>query len=293
MKTSLYSLLLPALIAGAALVPAAARAQESGDTAPSSETASVSLEAANVPISRALKTLFQAAGVRNFTVDADVQGMVNASLKDVPFALALKQVLSLAAQPLVADVQNGSYHVHRKPRLSPSAAASRPEDAPADPSPGEQSQIYKTGIAHYDARAMADLITRKDGIILVPSNVVTLGNAAAPGPLGGSGFMTLGGGAFGPGQPTANGAQTGPFPGSSAIPTANNVMPDGIRRIFALQSDNSLVIETGTASPPAAFGSPFAGPGYNAPGYNTPGYNAPGYNAPGFSSPAPGFSAPF
>ncbi len=257
MKISFYSLLLPALLGGAALLPAA-------NAQPTVDPATVSLDMTNVPIPTALRTLFKDAGIRNFTIDADVQGMVNASLKDVPFPLALKQIMALANQPLAADVQDGVYHVRLKPRL-PAAlrAADVSEGTSAD---AEQSQIYKTGINHYDARVMADLITRKDGIILVPSNLVMLGNAA-PAALGGPNVTTVGGGPFGPGLP-ATAPTNGPLSGPQAVPVANNVLPDGIKRIFALQSDNSLVFETGSPTEPISAGNPFLSPGYNSPGYN-------------------------
>lgn len=268
MKVSLYSLLLPALLGGAALVPAAANAQPAGDAA------TVSLDVTNVPVPTALRTLFKAADIRNFTIDADVQGMVNASLKDVPFPLALKQVLSLANQPLAADVQDGIYHVHLKPRLPDAPAASKGAGVSADtPGDAAQSQVYKTGINHYDARVMADLITRRSGIILVPSGLVMPGN------LGAANANMGAGGTFGPGV-TPNGIvpANGPVPQS---PVGSNLLPDGIKRIFALQSDNSLVIETGSADGTASSGNPFFPLGYNSqpPGYNFP---SPGYNSPPF-----------
>lgn len=261
MKISFYSLLLPALLGGAALLPTAANALPAGDAA------TVSLDMTNVPIPAALRTLFKDAGIRNFTIDTDVQGMVNASLKEVPFPLALKQVMALATQPLVADVQDGVYHVRLKPRLADSPSAFKAADVSAGPAAdAEQSQIYKTGINHYDARVMADLITRKDGIILVPSNLVMLGSAA-PAALGGPNVTTVGGGPFGPGLP-ATAPTNGPLPGSQTGPVTNNVLPDGIKRIFALQSDNSLVFETGSPTEPASAGNPFLSPGYNSPRYN-------------------------
>lgn len=271
MKLSLYSLLLPALLGGAALIPTASNAQSASDAT------TVSLDMTNVTLPAALRTLFKDAGIRNFTVDAGVQGMVNASLKDVPFSLALKQVMALASQPLAADVQDGVYHVRLKPHLLAVPSALRAATVSVDPSPAdpaedaEQSQIYKTGINRYDARVMADLITRKEGIILVPSNLVMLGNAS-PAPLGGPNVTTVGGAPFGSGLPTTAPAN-GPLFNPQAVPAANNVLPDGIKRIFALQSDNSLVFETGSPTEPVSSGNPFLSPGYNSPGNNSPGYN--------------------
>jgi hypothetical protein len=68
-------------------------------------------------------------------------------------------------------------------------------------------QFTKIRIKHYDAGAIADLITRPDGIIIVPPNFVLPAGAMVP---------------------------------QKVVP---NALPEGVRRIFVLESDNSLVIE--------------------------------------------------
>ena len=72
-------------------------------------------------------------------------------------------------------------------------------------------QFTKIQVRHYDAGMMADLITRPGGIIVVPPNFVI---AAAK-------------------QPPAN-----------ASTAANPVLPPGIQKIYVLESNNSLVIQT-------------------------------------------------
>jgi len=90
----------------------------------------------------------------------------------------------------------------------------RQDDAgnrPAFPPPsGGQYQFTKIRIQHYDAGVIADLITRPAGIIAVPPNFVIPASV-----------------------------------GAAVIPpkAAPNVLPEGVRRIFVLESDNSLVIE--------------------------------------------------
>ena len=68
-------------------------------------------------------------------------------------------------------------------------------------------RFTKIRIKHYDAGMIADLITRPDGIIVVPPNFVVPAGTMVP--------------------PKA----------------APNVLTEGVRRIFVLESDNSLVIE--------------------------------------------------
>ena len=80
-------------------------------------------------------------------------------------------------------------------------------DSPFQKISSDGYRFTKIRIRHYDAGMIADLITRPDGIIVVPPNFVVPAGAMVP--------------------PKA----------------APNVLPEGVRRIFVLESDNSLVIE--------------------------------------------------
>lgn len=84
------------------------------------------------------------------------------------------------------------------------------------------ASLIKIGIQHYDAGVIADLITRPNGIIVVPPNFVVPANP----------------------QPQANPAQAAP----AVAPL--RVLPPGVTRIFILQSDNSLVFETDKGNTP-------------------------------------------
>ena len=87
-------------------------------------------------------------------------------------------------------------------------------------------QFTKIGIKHYDAGVMADLITRPDGIIVVPPNFVVPANPVAPT------------------SAAAGPPKAAPSVQANVQPnTQTNVLPPGVRRIFVLESDNSLVIE--------------------------------------------------
>lgn len=248
--------LLLALCAGAFVTPGIAQAQ-------------VSLNVSDTPVQSVLKTLFTGAGIRNFEIDADVQGQVNLSLSDVPFALALRKTLSAVSPPLTYIVDGASYHIQAmKLNLTAESAAPVPTRfarlpigisqgeryqvrglADGDTEPGDSTQDHftKIGIKHYDAGAMADLITRQGGIILVPPNFVFSSGFNGSGISAGSAtptVTTVPNGGSGPAVPSPFGprpAQTGP---SSAPAAANNILPQGIKHIYALESDNSLVIES-------------------------------------------------
>ena len=199
--------ILCALAAAAACTSAAqAQAPLAVPTPPAASTALVTLNARQAPVAEALRTLFAGGGVRNFVIDPDVQGRVNLRLSGVPFSVALKQVLGAVTPALAADVEDGITHV----RVAPASYA-------------------EVRLRHYDAAQMAGLITRPDGIIDVPPNFVFAANAAPPGPAAPV--------PAGPGQPA------GVRPATRGAAT---VLPDGISRIFALQSNNSLVLEGNT-----------------------------------------------
>lgn len=130
------------------------------------------------------------------------------------------------------------------------AHAQEPAQAAA---PG--STFYKIGIQHYDAGMMADLATRQDAIVVIPPNFVIPDGGFAPALSGGPSVTTLG--APG-GRPLPN---TAPNAAPAPAPAANNRLPDGVERIYALRSDNSLVIQV---KPGTQF-SPFTNPFYNPP----------------------------
>lgn len=228
MNKPVFSLLLPALLAGASL---AALAQTGAESKP------ITLSVSQVPVQTALKLLFSSAGIRNFVIDPSIQGAPSVgslSLSGVPFSVALKQVLGAVNPPLVADLRDGVYHVHA------GAAAPLDEQTVADFStPAQdsgQNSFYKIGIKHYDAGMIADALTRRGGIILLPPNFVIASGAAMPSTSVTPTVTTVGVPRnLGPAAPIGNAAQAGP--------AAATVLPPGVKRIFVLASDNSLVIE--------------------------------------------------
>ncbi len=227
MNRSIFSLLVPVLLAGGGL---AARAQTGADSKP------VTLNVSQVPIQTVLKTLFNGAGVRSFVIDADVPRTAlvgSISLSGVPFSVALKQVLGAVSPPLVAELQDGIYHV----RTSASAPPDFGPQAGFPPADAGQNNIYKIRIRHYDAGMIADALTRRGGIIQLPPNFVIPSSASVAGGPTGPNITTVGAAAGQPpAAPNGGGLQNGTATGA-------NVLPPGVKRIFILASDNSLVVE--------------------------------------------------
>ena len=227
MNRSLFSLLVPAVLLGAGLT---ARAQTGADSKP------VTLNVSQVPVQTVLKTLFNSAGIRNFVIDADVPvtaSVGSLSLSAVPFSVALKQVLGSVNPPLVAEIRDGIYHIQM-------AAPAPPDFGPGPSFPVEDAgpnNIYKIRMRHYDAGMIADALTRRGGITLLPPNFVIPSNFGSAGGPAGPNVTTVGAArGLPPVAATAAGTQPGQVAGA-------NVLPPGVKRIFILESDNSLVVE--------------------------------------------------
>lgn len=224
MNRFILPLLVPALLVGAGL---AARAQSASESKP------VTLNVSQVSVQAALKALFAGAGVRSFVIDPDVPagaGVGILNLNGVPFSVALKQVLAAVSPPLVAELRDGVYHVQTRPSESEARVDLLLQAQDTGP-----SSFYKVGIKHYDAGVIADAMTRRGGIILLPPNFVIPANGAALGALAPPTVTT-------PGLPRG---QSFAAPAAGVLPgqAAANVLPPGVKRIFVLESDNSLVIE--------------------------------------------------
>jgi len=226
MNRNLFPLLVPALLVGAGT---AARAQTGAETKP------VTLNVSQVSVQAALKALFASAGVKNFVIDRDIPAETSVgtlSLNGVPFSAALSQVLSSTNPALVSELRDGVYHVRTRPSTPPESEARLAQLTQAQDA--GQTAFYKIGIKHYDAGVIADAITRRGGIILLPPNFVIPANSVAPGALAPPTTTQLG-----PPRPQGLAVPAAGPPGLAAA----NVLPPGVKRIFVLESDNSLVIE--------------------------------------------------
>ena len=234
MNRSVLSLLLPVFLVG---VGPAALAQAGAESTP------VTLNVSQVSVEAALKTLFAGAGSRNFVIDSDVPGAARVgtlSLSGVPFSVALRQVLGSISPPLVSELRDGVYHIQTGVRALPDLEARPRYSPPAQDA--RQNNFYKIRVKHYDAGMIADALTRPGGIIVLPPNFVIPSSFAASGAPGSPTMMTLGAArGLGPNAPNG-GVPNGGVPPPGAQGTGN-ILPPGVKRIFILESDNSLVVE--------------------------------------------------
>ena len=223
MKKAVLSLALPLALTVSGFFAQAVQAQISPAQL-AQQNILVSLSVRRVTVSAALQTLFQQARIHNYVIDAQADGRINANFRDVPFAIALRKVLFASTTPLMVDLEEGVYHV-RVSFLDPTDLTG-------------QMRFYKIGINHYDAGMLARLIAHQNGLVDVPPNfVVTVNSAAAATPLPPATNTLAVPGT--PGNSPAVPYSVAPMP--SLVPQTE--MPEGVKRIFALQSDNSLVIE--------------------------------------------------
>ena len=211
---------------GAAALALPVRAQDAG----ADNGKPITLNLLNVPIQASLRTLFTNAGIRNYQIDPQVQGFANINVGDVPFATALRQLLSQATPPATFEIENGIYHVKVQeaappppPTLAPSTAIGGDTTASTSSTP---KQYYPIGINKYDAYYIAQLLGDSQPIIQVQSNQV-IGGSSQQGGQGGSsqqggyggqgGFggglsapvTSIGGGGFGGGSTFGGGGFSG------------------------------------------------------------------------------------
>jgi len=158
-----------AALAGLSLAALPVRAQDAG-TADNGKP--ISLNLINVPVQTALRTLFSSAGIRNYAIDPGVQGYANINVSDVPFTLALRQLLNSGNPPLDFTLQNGIYQI--KVAAPPAAPVVSVTTPPVNPdgtqnTADQPKRFYTIPIDSYDAFQIANLVGQT-GIILVGPN---------------------------------------------------------------------------------------------------------------------------
>ena len=201
-------------------VPASAQ-----DTGAADGAKPISLNLINVPIQTALRTLFSSAGIRSYNIDSGVQGYANINVSDVPFSVALRQLLSSGNPPLTFSVDNGVYQIKVQ-----SASPATPATNVVAPAPGAEvasadqpKRYYTIPIDSYDAFYIAQLVGQT-GVVEVlpnyPSGSAQTGQGGQQGQQGGFGGQRGIGGGGGFGSPSSGitsvgGAGIGGFGGSS------------------------------------------------------------------------------
>lgn len=178
-------------------VPASAQ-----DAAPTDSGKPISLNLINVPIQTALRTLFSSAGIRSYNIDSGVQGYANINVSDVPFSIALNQLLNSGNPPLTFSVDNGVYQIKLKqaavtPAVNVAAAANAPE---AVTDANQPKRYYTIPIDSYDAFYIAQLVGQTGIVEVVPNypeGAAQTGQNGQQGQRGGLGGGGLGGPAGG------------------------------------------------------------------------------------------------
>lgn len=187
-----------ALLGGPSAAPV--RAQDAAATAADSGKP-ITLNLINVPVQASLRTLFNSAGIRNYIIDSDVQGFANINVSEVPFSLALRQMLSSVNPPLTFDIENGAYHVKVQratpppaPTIVPPSTTVAGADETGTSTADQPKRFYRIPIDKYDAFYIASLLGAT-GIVRVGVNEVIPAGGQV-GSQGGGGF----GGGFGGGS---------------------------------------------------------------------------------------------
>lgn len=165
----------------------------------------ISLNLINVPIGTALRTLFSSAGIRSYNIDSGVQGFANINVSDVPFSVALRQLLNSGNPPLTFSIDNGVYNI----KVQTAAAVAPPTNvvtsaAGAETSTADQpKRFYTIPVDSYDAFYIAQLVGQTGVIEVVPNYTAGAGQTGQNGQQGQGGggnrggFGGGGGGGFG------------------------------------------------------------------------------------------------
>ncbi len=197
---------------GAPLAAAPVQAQATGGAADNGKP--ISLNLINVPIQTALRTLFSSAGIRNYTIEPGVQGYANITVSDVPFSVALNQLLGSGNPPLDFSVVGGIYNIKLKTAApAPAVNVAVPTDPNNPPAQvaDQPKRFYSIPINSYDAYYIATLVGQTGIVEVVPNYPAGgQGNGAQGGTQGGFGQSGNRGG-FG----NSNVSSVGGFGGSS------------------------------------------------------------------------------
>lgn len=167
-----------ALLGSAAIAAPAPLAGAPAARAASAKT--ITLNLVNTSLPTALRQLFTEAGVKNYTIAPDVQGLTTLTVQDVPLRVALDALLKSASPAASVTVENGVYSVTRKAETNapkPSVAGSRlagvrTASASGSSAAGTGAHTFDViPINKYDAYMIAVLMDAQ-GITPVPPNDV-------------------------------------------------------------------------------------------------------------------------
>jgi hypothetical protein len=196
-KSGVTAVLLGLALACSVFSGGAACAQDSAtqDTTKDLASKKVTLNLENADVKYALKLLFQSVGV-NYTLDPNVIGTVTVSLTDVPFRVALENILRSVAsvQPLTYRVESGVYNIAPKVVETNTEPPATPE---TDTTKKAATRTEKIQLNFADSADIARIF----GGQVIQTRFGSLGQGGFGGGMGGGGFGGgQGGGGFGGGQ---------------------------------------------------------------------------------------------
>jgi hypothetical protein len=171
------------------LVPSAAHAQAAGTGAGNmGQNTPITLTLRDAQVRDALQQLFTIARV-DYTLDPNIQGIVNATVTDQPFLNVLRIILRSANPPLTYRVENGVYIVQPRQANQDAVVAAPPpiDDTTAAPRANVPEKIYLTYIGPEIAQALGG------SVLYISSSQSQQGGGLGGGGFGG-GFGGMGGG---------------------------------------------------------------------------------------------------
>ncbi len=200
-------------------LPILASPASAQDAAAADSGKPISLNLINVPIQTALRTLFSSAGIRSYNIDSGVQGYANINVSDVPFSVALNQLLNAGNPPLTFSIDNGVYNIRvKQAAVAPAVNVASTTGTTADTAPdaSQPKRYYTIPIDSYDAYYIATLVGQTGIVEVVPNYPAGGGGQTGQNGQQGGNRGGIGGGIGGAsGITSVGGSGIGGFGGSS------------------------------------------------------------------------------
>jgi hypothetical protein len=215
MKSTRYALVAGLAIIGIAMSVCLVSAQTSTPSSSGETSKHVTIQFKDVPIKSAIQMLFDGTGL-NYAVDPTVQGTVNVSLVDVPFADALSTILKISNPPLTVRKENGIYMIAPQKEEVAAVVTAPPAVTAEAPTVERKKTLEKISIGYADVYDIATIF----GAQIVQSRATQMsgGSGGMGGGMGSmgssmgggmSGFGSSGGSSFGGGSTSFGGGTTG------------------------------------------------------------------------------------
>lgn len=145
-------ILLAILMLGLNMLPACAQTAKDAKT---SDT--VTMDMRDIDIRAAIEALFRNSG-KNFAVDANVEGVIpSVSFKDVPFDIALKNLLKSSG--LIYRVDHNVYIISKRPETAQTTFETPPTEVPVADTEESTVRIEKVTLNYSSPREILDMMS--------------------------------------------------------------------------------------------------------------------------------------